>query len=176
MNWNDGCHYNMSHKKGYSPHRFTETPHKDIYCVFCSCIVKNPVECQICGTLICVYCQAMNSQCLHCKSMQPFRKPSRVLLDIIGNLLLKCRFEGCHCIQRLKDIRSHEKRCQHRTIKCKSSICKHRRKEKEMLEEDSGMLVCDSVCSKVFRMEGLLNSNKKHQSIELFKDALRSSR
>ncbi|CAG9320421.1 unnamed protein product [Blepharisma stoltei] len=124
---------------GYSSARFAEKIPEDYICKICSDVVKHPVECALCGTLLCEDCTAkpINRNCTVfstldferrpacpvCSTINTMRKPSRVLRRMISELKICCknRKRGCEFITTLDLLESHESLCSYKVIKCGNS-------------------------------------------------------
>ena len=112
---------------GYPVSRFTETPLSEFICGQCSEVVKRPVECTQCGVLTCFHCafpeqgiirRSGEVPCTSCQKPTSHREISRVLKRMIGDLKIKCKYPGCDSVLTLETLKTHEKQCDLKIVKC----------------------------------------------------------
>lgn len=142
-------------KEGYDMERFLEAPREEFKCIICYGVLRQPMECENCGVLLCSYCskeckshrvslfrQASDGQhtCPVCRSNQLPKEPSKILLKMIGRLKLKCKYykEGCSYSSELSEIAEHQKNCSFKTIKCGNPVCKNKGKQSEYYKVEFG--------------------------------------
>ncbi|CAG9334909.1 unnamed protein product [Blepharisma stoltei] len=146
-------HDDLSLKEGYEIDRFIEPPRKDFLCPVCLGVVRNPLECVQCGSLLCKKCfleiissSHANSHlrlirtpivtCPICRSLAVPREPSILLLKYINNLQIACKNknQGCGEICCLANIKEHQKTCQFSTVSCANQqFCNKRGTKNEFI-------------------------------------------
>ena len=194
-------------KEGFDVERLVERPREEFVCPVCFGVVRLPRECQTCGVLICSKCEQgcrravfafdmglnipQELSCPICRSGSPFRTPSKVLVDVILKLKIKCtnHQSGCSFTSAIKDIKEHEGVCQFKTIKCGNSILCQRRGApadfikldipKTMLDRpqyqkyrEKGIYACSEVCRSVALMGLYLDLNDRDAVLKLYERAL----
>lgn len=126
---------------GFDVERFIEPPRNDFQCPVCLGVVREPRECNRCGVLICANCYSECTvhigipqslfrhervlKCPTCRTREPFRTPSLVLLKMIGKLNISCKYKnlGCEFICALSDIKSHQINCSFKQVACQNTTC-----------------------------------------------------
>lgn len=176
-------------KRGFPLGRFVETPRKEFVCEVCAGVLRNPKECENCGSLFCRTCcedtcffhpssllflgPTNTTTCTHCGLRSVMREPSRLLRRLITDLPVKCKhfLVGCECIRSLADIKLHEKVCEFKVVKCGNRMCgKGGRKVKfyPVVVGRRIVFVCSQVCVKTVEMQGRLANGELETAVAEF--------
>ena len=112
---------------GYPLELFESPPLQEFLCQICKLVVKKPLECNFCGQLYCEFCvrtqeSCANRQfkCIVCEKECKGVLPSKVLVKIIGDLKVRCRYfdKGCLGFVKLGECQRHELTCVYRDVLC----------------------------------------------------------
>lgn len=121
------------------------------------CLLRDAVQCPeehaFCSSCIHQYLATQGSECPECKTAltpETIRPWSRVLRNLLGELLLRCTYvsEGCTTVTSLFNIISHEATCPHGTRSCRH--CRVIVAAKDLTSHEQGCehrsMVCDQGC------------------------------
>lgn len=106
---------------GYDRERFVSEIPNDLICSICLGVMNNPVE-TVCSHVFCRKClkQALQRR-LRCPvdrrplTMSHVRPLPRIVHNILGALMLRCRFPQCDEVVTLEEINKHEAVCDRKT-------------------------------------------------------------
>ncbi|CAD8109323.1 unnamed protein product [Paramecium sonneborni] len=133
----------MNSEEGYDRSKFINYNSDSFDCAICSCVARNPKECNQCGGIFCGYCidnwlKKSGGECIfRCPQKLSINPISRALKKIYDDLELKCS----NCLKGIKinQFENHE-------IGCKSIKCKNYDQCGNNLLIENNEKVCDSVC------------------------------
>ena len=87
---------------GHKVNRFVWAPQSDSLCTLCGMIARDPLKCKRCSRLFCTFC-LMRKDCYaisenlqnrsYCKSKSLPQKPCKVLLRILNELKVYCKYK-----------------------------------------------------------------------------------
>lgn len=183
-------------RHGYEVERFIDPPKKDFQCPICFGVVREPRECSRCGVLICNNCYTDYAvhvgipislfsherilKCPTCRTREPFRKPSLVLLKIIGKLIITCKYKsfGCEFACPLSDIKAHQLVCPYKQVTCQNTTCCDKSGPKQQFQSFSVMrsqmglryslplstesIACSNACKKTIQVEEYIKNIDSH--------------
>ena len=167
---------------GFDIKIFTKPINPDFICSICSCVVRQPKECTICGTLYCESClkqwenQNRNlSECpMRCRKQndlnESIMKPcGKVIKNILYSLEVKCPNEFCNKIMSLEEYEEHEIICG--LPKCDNIKC-NKSTEKLILykdnDENKEYKFCSEMCKFSFIFQKLVKIKKPDELIDWF--------
>ena len=177
----------VARKDGYPVERFTSPPSEDYICIVCIGVVRDPLECQNCGLLLCSKCVSSylesrrqrggmlglraDFSCPTCRHKAEPRRPSRVLTDIIAELEVFCknRAEGCGEVRKLRDVKLHQKACVCRATRC--VYCNAQGSKEEFLQSESEgkrIYACSIACQRTYEFQHLLRTKKREDAVKLY--------
>jgi hypothetical protein len=203
---NNSNWYNVSElsllKEGFDLERFVDHPRKDFHCPICLGVVRNPLECSQCGILLCKKCayscvkhqstfftltsSSSKFNCPICRGRQPPREPSQILKNIISALQVFCKNKSHGCLHScsLGELKSHQKDCEFKAIRCANHhFCKKEGNKGDFLSVEfprvgksnlpgKSKLVCSEVCRKVVFMDYYLRTEQTEKAISEYKKEL----
>lgn len=174
------------HQSGYSLGRFIDRPIPEFICKKCEHFVKRPVECSQCGVLYCFYCvfsdqaslrRSPELPCVSCECVVGHREVSKVLKRMINDLEIHCKYKGCSSIVPLSSVKSHEKQCPLKTVKCNS--CRHQGLLRDFRTVNdyrnglfgpslSSLFACSERCSKLVDFERILTMHQRESVLKAY--------
>ena len=175
---------------GYPTARFCTPPPLDFLCTLCGMVAREPLECRNCTRLFCTLCLFCKNQltdstevsCPFCSPSARPQKPSKVLLRIINELVIYCKFteNGCQERHSLGKILNHESICKFRTVKCDNSQdCKKSGIAHSFVQAQFSFIslegyVCSDRCKNILKFQSLINEGKLNECLKLYYNTLRS--
>lgn len=178
--------------EGFDLSRFIEVPPEEFICVICGCVVREPLECSDCGSLYCSSCKKVNNSrpaicldftrrraCPSCNSIKSPRKPSRILLKMIKELVVSCKYAsvGCSFMSTIEDMDDHQKSCPMKPVVCaNSSFCSKEGKREtfRMVRIESSNYtrrseyVCSEICQKLLEFKQLVTNKQYEKAVKEF--------
>jgi hypothetical protein len=201
LNWYSGPEMPIL-KEGFDTERFVEPPRKDFQCPICLGVVRNPLECSQCGSLLCKKCacscsRSQNSfivmsssapkfNCPICRTRAPPREPSSILKKIINNLMIFCKNKSYSCTEShpLGSIKQHQKECKFKAIRCANhTFCNKEGNKTDFITVEfkrsgksgsaaKSKLVCSEICRKIVLMDYYLRSDQLETAVQEYKNEL----
>ena len=114
---------------------------REFICSICQNITWKPKECVGCESLNCKHCLRVwikkkngNLICPNCKAQKGWRKPHRILTNILYELEIECKYPGCKKMLKYGVLYSHERRCTHMCMRCPNAGCTMYGKKEEIHE------------------------------------------
>ena len=188
-------------KEGFDLDRFVEVPRKDFQCPICLGVVREPLECTQCGVLLCRKCAcncgrvqnpffglSSNIQkfnCPLCRNRTQPKEPSAILKKLINSLVVYCKNKkySCEETRSLAEIKTHEKECEFKAIRCANhQMCNKQGNKSEFISvelprikknnERKMKLVCSEICKKVVMMDYMIKTDQIEKAIAEYKIAL----
>lgn len=171
-------------KDGYSLDRFAEHPSEDYICVLCTGVVRSPLECMNCGLLLCRKCVGdyLKSRrqrspgrdefsCPQCRFKASPRCPSKLLLTIISELPVHCKYQaaGCEVLLPLHASKAHHKECPHRAIKC--AYCAKIGSSGEFREVGKEF-ACSQECERTWKFREMVRGRRREEAVRLYYELL----
>ncbi len=171
---------------GYELDRFPSPPSLDFLCTLCGMVARDPMECKKCGRLFCALClfcrnhattqQVFDLHCPHCGPNEKPRSPSKILIRIINELKIFCRFKdnGCNKKIRIGKIPKHECSCIFKEVSCENSkICCKRGLIEDFFEVKFSLIMkngfaCSKLCKKQLKFQNLLAGHKTSEILKLY--------
>ena len=166
---------------GFDTKIFLNSINPDFICTICNCVVRQPKECIVCGTLYCESClkqwEERNrnniSECpMRCKKndlresiMRPIGK---VIKNILYSLQVKCPNEDCNKIMSLEEYEIHEEKCG--LPKCENERC-NKGSEKLIIYKDNNgkeYKFCSEMCKYSFIFQQIAKNSKPDELIDWF--------
>lgn len=179
-------------KDGYPVERFTVHPPHEFTCVVCLCVVRNPLECRSCGTLLCEKCVERYKEvrrqqgsrlsphsdfcCPACREHSDPRTPSKVLLSIILELEVYCkhRASGCQVKRQLREMKTHEKSCAFKVIRCSYCGSLGQKEDFRVSEDESSRKYsCSEACQRTLAFQKLVSENRREEAIKMYYELLK---
>ena len=200
-NWYSASHLSIM-KDGYEIDRFVEPPRKDFQCPICLGVVRSPLECTQCGILLCKKCACGCSRpsnpflslptsipkfnCPICRCKAPPREPSAILKKMINSLTVYCknRPQSCQEVFPISDVKTHERICPYKAIRCANHIFCTKQGSKlnftlvdfpkyaKNAKNPKSKLVCSDMCKKIILMDFMLKTEQADKAIDAFREAL----
>jgi len=171
-------------KDGYPLDRFAEPPSEDYVCVLCAGVVRSPLECMNCGLLLCKKCvgdylkirrqrgaSRDEFSCPQCRFKASPRYPSKLLLTIISELPVHCKYQsaGCSLILPLHACKAHHQDCPYRAIKC--AYCAKRGGKGEFREVGKEF-ACSQECERTWRFRELVRGRRREEAVKMYYELL----
>lgn len=192
----DNIESSNTHKRyreeGFNLSRFVESPPVEFICVVCGCVVNEPLECTDCGSLYCSSCKKVSiprpSICLDftrrrgcpsCNSIKSPRKPSRILIKMIKELVVTCKYApvGCGFMSSIEDMEDHQKTCPMKPVVCANSKFCNKEGKRDSFRvikiEGSNYArrneyVCSEICQKLLEFKQLVTTRQFEKAIKEF--------
>lgn len=171
-------------KDGYSQDLFVEQPKEDFICVLCAGVVRAPLECMNCGLLMCRKCigyylksrhqrgpLGSEFSCPQCRFKAAPRAPSKLLLTLISELVVRCKYQelGCTVTMPLSTVKTHQKECMYRDIKC--AYCGVKGDRESFISAENRYL-CSPPCLRTWHFSSLVRSQKTDEALRMYYELL----
>lgn len=179
-------------EEGIDISRFIQVPPDEFICIICGCVVQDPLECTDCGIMYCRSCKKVNSLhhnicidftrrkgCPCCNSIKTPRRPSRILMRMIKELVVLCKYApvGCSFMSKIEDMQDHMETCPMKPVVCANSkYCNQKGKiESFRVVKIEGCnynrrseYVCSETCLKLLEFKQLINSRQVEKAVKEF--------
>lgn len=181
--------FKKKNHSGYSADRFCSPPPSDFFCTLCGMVAKEPLECRKCIRLFCTICLFCKTQqqdssevlCPFCIPKVRPQKPSKILLRIINELLVYCKFQenGCKDKHPLGKILNHESICKFRSVKCDNcQDCNNSGIANQFIQAHFPLIslegyVCSERCLNLLKFQSFVNEGKILESLKLYSNTLK---
>ena len=116
---------------GYAQDRFQVSVDKNFFCIICTEVLKDPVQChnQHYFCKACITKHLQNSQtcpvCVEKLTVEALSKPPRIVTDYLNGLIINCGHSerGCTETMELGTLKTHEAVCTYKPVACSSEQC-----------------------------------------------------
>jgi hypothetical protein len=178
---------------GFPLDLFESPPNPQFLCQVCQMVVKKPVECSFCGKLHCEMCvknpETFTSgkfQCQNCGKEGKIVPPSKVLVKMICEMKVRCRFfeSGCSGFFKISDCPRHELTCLFRQVRCANhQFCENIGILKDFFESElrshssvvrPKSFSCSKECSLMVCFKRMIQENNLQSALEEYFKLLRS--
>jgi hypothetical protein len=181
---------------GHPVARLVESPPAFFLCGICRNVANRPLECRSCGQLVCGLCASAVSTtgegCVGCSCGIDLRKPSQLLVKMIGELKTRCANseKGCRFEVAISEAGEHEIKCPFREVWCENNgFCRRKGMIKDFLETEASIrslfsqvgsvrtgikrYTCSEGCRKLMEFKKLVREKQNEKALEEYVKLLR---